>query len=324
MSQQHTNLPWTESPFFEVELKKANLSAADEAFVRKFAEDGYVVFDPEIDEATIDAIVEQLAPRFAKITSESLRIQDAWKFNEQVRKVAIQEAVLSKLRLLYQREPFPFQTLNFPVGTQQDTHSDMIHFNSIPHRFMCGVWVAFEDIDETNGPLHYYPGSHKLPFYDMIDIGVKASESIEMKKAMMAYAENYVSFIKEVVEALGLKKEVLKIKKGQAMIWSANLLHGGEKILREGASRHSQVTHYYFENCLYYVPRLSDIAIKKLYLNDLTNIITGEKVTNTYFGKEVKVNSKLYLQQQTVKMLSGIAHLFPKQIVEKVKSIIVR
>jgi hypothetical protein len=127
-----------------------------------------------------------------------------------------------------------------------------------------------------------------------------------------------------VVEALGLKKEVLKIKKGQAMIWSANLLHGGEKILREGASRHSQVTHYYFENCLYYVPRLSDIAIKKLYLNDLTNIITGEKVTNTYFGKEVKVNSKLYLQQQTVKMLSGIAHLFPKQIVDKVKSIIVR
>ena len=324
MSQQHTNLPWTESPFFEVELKKANLSDADKAFVRKFAEDGYVTFDPEIDEATIDAIVEQLAPRFAKMTTESLRIQDAWKFNEQVRKVAIQEAVLKKLRLLYQREPFPFQTLNFPVGTQQDTHSDMIHFNSIPHRFMCGVWVAFEDIDETNGPLHYYPGSHKLPFYDMIDIGVKASESIEMKKQIMAYAENYVSFIKEVVEALGLKKEVLKIKKGQAMIWSANLLHGGEKILREGASRHSQVTHYYFENCLYYVPRLSDIAIKKLYLNDLTNIITGEKVTNTYFGKEVKVNSKLYLQQQTVKMLSGIAHLVPKPLVEKVKSIIVR
>jgi hypothetical protein len=75
---------------------------------------------------------------------------------------------------------------------------------------------------------------------------------------------------------------------------------------------------------MYYVPRLSDIAIKKLYLNDLTNIITGEKVTNTYFGKEVKVNSKLYLQQQTVKMLSGIAHLFPKPVVEKVKSIIMK
>jgi len=324
MSQHHANLPWTESPFLEVELKKSNLSEADKAFVRKFAEDGYIIIDPEIDEATIDSVVEQLTPYFTKITNNDHRIQDAWRFNEQVRKVAAAEAVLNKLRLLYQREPFPFQTLNFPVGTQQDTHSDMIHFNSIPHRFMCGVWVAFEDIDETNGPLHYYPGSHKLPFYDMIDIGVKASESIEMKKQIMAYAENYVSFIKEVVEALGLKKEVLKIKKGQAMIWSANLLHGGEKILRAGASRHSQVTHYYFENCMYYIPLLSDIAINKLYLKDLTNIITGERVKNTYFGRNVNPYTKLFLHQQSLRMLSGIAHLFPKPVVEKVKSIILK
>lgn len=321
---QHANLPWTESPFFEAELSKSTLSEADKAFVKGFADNGYAIIDPGIDDKTIDAIVEQLAPRFAKITNGDYRMQDAWKFSEEVRKVATSEAVLNKLRLLYQRESFPFQTLNFPVGTQQSTHSDMIHFNSIPHRFMCGVWVAFEDIDETNGPLHYYPGSHKLPFYDMIDVGVKASESVEMKKAFMAYAENYVSFIQDMIDALGLKKETLKIKKGQAMIWSANLLHGGEKILREGATRHSQVTHYYFENCMYYVPRLSDIAINKLYLNDLTNIITGEKVKNTYFGKEVKAGTRLYLQQQTVKMLSGVAHLFPKPLVEKVKSIIVR
>lgn len=321
---QHANLPWTESPFFEAELSKSTLSEADKAFVKEFADNGYAIIDPGIDDKTIDAIVEQLAPRFAKITNGDYRMQDAWKFSEEVRKVATSEAVLSKLRLLYQRESFPFQTLNFPVGTQQRTHSDMIHFNSIPHRFMCGVWVAFEDIDETNGPLHYYPGSHKLPFYDMIDVGVKASESVEMKKAFMAYAENYVSFIQDMINALGLKKETLKIKKGQAIIWSANLLHGGEKILREGATRHSQVTHYYFENCLYYVPRLSDIAINRLYLNDLTNIITGEKVKNTYFGKEVKASTRLYLQQQTVKILSGVAHLFPKPLVEKVKSIIVR
>ena len=31
---------------------------------------------------------------------------------------------------------------------------------------MCGVWVALEDITEDNGPLHYYPGSHRLPDYD--------------------------------------------------------------------------------------------------------------------------------------------------------------
>lgn len=322
MSQQHTNLPWTESPFFEAELSKSTLSDADKAFVKKFADDGYVIFDIGIDDKTINNIIDDLAPRFAKITDNNYRIQDAWKFNESVRRVATLEVVLNKLRLLYQREPFPFQTLNFPVGTQQDTHSDMIHFNSIPHRFMCGVWVPFEDIDETNGPLHYYPGSHKLPFYDMIDIGLNASETAEMKRSIMAYAHNYVNFIQQMIEALGLKKEVLKIRKGQAMIWSANLLHGGEKILRAGASRHSQVTHYYFENCMYYIPLLSDIAINKLYLKDLTNIITGERVKNTYFGRNVNPYTKLFLHQQSLRMLSGIAHLFPKPVVEKVKSII--
>lgn len=323
MAYQFVNLPWTESPFFETQLKTADLSDADKALAKSYADHGYVIIDPEIDESVSDTIVESLAPRFKKMTND-LRIQDAWKFSEYVRKVAVSEAVLSKLRILYKREPIPFQTLNFPVGTQQATHSDMIHFNSIPQRFICGVWVAFEDIAIDQGPLHYYPGSHKLPFYDMIDIGVKASDSVEMKKALMAYAGNYVSFIQKVIDELGLKKQVLTIKKGQAMIWSANLLHGGEKILREGATRHSQVTHYYFEDCIYYVPRLSDIAINKLYLNNLVNIRTGEKVVNTYFGKEVKVNTKIYLQQQTVRMLAKVSHLFPKPVVEKIKSIIVR
>ena len=33
----------------------------------------------------------------------------------------------------------------------------------MPEGFMCGVWVALEDMDMENGPLVYYPGSHKLP-----------------------------------------------------------------------------------------------------------------------------------------------------------------
>jgi len=158
----------------------------------------------------------------------------------------------------------------------------------------------------------------------MIDIGVKASDSIEMKKALMAYAENYVVFIEQMIQALGLKKETLNIKKGQAMIWAANLLHGGEKITRPGATRHSQVTHYYFEDCVYYVPRLSDLAISKLFMKDLVDIRTGKKIVSKYFGKEVKPPTKLYLQRKTVKMLSKVSHLFPKPVVEKIRSIIVR
>ena len=324
MAPRAQNLPWTESPFFEKELSESSLSDEDKAFVQSFEQNGYIVFDPEIPDSLIDALNSSMAPTLEKTPVGDKRVQDAWAYNDYVRQVAVSETVLAKLRLLYQREPIPFQTLNFPVGTQQPTHSDMVHFNSIPQRFMCGVWMAFEDITENNGPLHYYPQSHKLPFYDMIDLGVKASDNIETKKAIMAYAVDYTNFIQEMIQALKLKKQTLTIKKGQAMIWSANLLHGGEKINTPGASRHSQVTHYYFEDCIYYIPRLSDIAINKLYLNNLTNIKTGKKVVNTYFGEEVKTPVKLQLQQSTVKMLSKVSHLFPKEVVAKIKSILVR
>jgi hypothetical protein len=140
----------------------------------------------------------------------------------------------------------------------------------------------------------------------------------------MAYAENYEVFIQQLVEALDLKKQVLNIRKGQAIIWSSNLLHGGEKILRSGASRHSQVTHYYFNDCIYYSPKLSDVAINKMYLTDLTNINSGERLVNRYFDESLMPSMKLQMQFQTVKMLSKIAHLFPRQFVDKMKSILVR
>jgi ectoine hydroxylase-related dioxygenase (phytanoyl-CoA dioxygenase family) len=318
-AQLGNNLPWIESPFFYTLLKNSSLSEEDKNFVKFFAEEGYVVFDTGIDHQILDEIVSELAPAFEKVDPSNIRIQDAWQFNEKVKSLAALDIVFEKLRLLYQREPIPFQTLNFPVGTQQNTHSDMIHFNSIPERFMCGVWIAFEDIHENNGPLHYYPQSHKLPFYDLLSIGVKASANREKKKAMMAYLENYEVFIQKMVQELNLKKETLNIKKGQAIIWSANLLHGGELIKQPGASRHSQVTHYYFEDCMYYSPKYSDIAINKIYLTDLVNIKTGEKLVNKYFDETVKRPAKLEFQFKTIKMLSKIAPLFPRSIVNIVR-----
>src|SRR5204863_8143515 len=47
------------------------------------------------------------------------------------------------------------------------------------------------------------------------------------------------------------------MRKGQALIWAANLLHGGAPQRDRNRSRHSQVTHYFFEGCRYYTPILS-------------------------------------------------------------------
>jgi hypothetical protein len=295
MSEITHTLPWTESPFFERELRESNLSEEDKAFVKFFAENGYVIIDPKIGDETIDALNAELDKKFNPSNPQkpSTRLQDAWKYNHHVKQVALADEILKKLTLLYRRKPIPFQTLNFNVGTQQRTHSDMIHFSSIPERFMCGVWLALEDVHADNGPLHYYPKSHKLPFYEMQDMGIKGSEGLKMKNEYMDYGHYYENFIAAVVDDLNLEKKTLHIKKGQALIWSANLLHGGDKINIPGLSRNSQVTHYYFEDCIYYTPLFSDIAIKKMDIRTITDISTGQVVKNKYLGAVVPTKSSI-------------------------------
>ncbi|MDQ6480889.1 phytanoyl-CoA dioxygenase family protein [Dyadobacter sp. LHD-138] len=272
------NLPWIDSPFFYQELEQSTLDSTTKEQIKHYAERGYLILDTELPESTFDRIVEILAPHYT-----SPRLQDAWNITPLVKDIAGCPKVLDMLNILYRRTPFPFQTLNFRVGSQQKTHSDAIHFHSVPERFMCGVWVALEDIDETNGPLHYYPGSHKLPFYNMSDISLSGS------KAPGAYTQylEYENFVQKLMEATGQKKEVFKVKKGQALIWSATLFHGGEPILREGSSRHSQVTHYFFSDCMYYSPLWSDMPVEKMFMRRPVNILTGEIVENKYLNEEI-------------------------------------
>ncbi|MFX6869154.1 phytanoyl-CoA dioxygenase family protein, partial [Acinetobacter baumannii] len=52
-----------------------------------------------------------------------------------------------------------------------------MHFSSLPTGFMCGLWVALEDITINQGPLHYYPGSHLLPEFDYYEFGI-SEESV--------------------------------------------------------------------------------------------------------------------------------------------------
>lgn len=309
MATTTLNTPWVESPFFDQEIDQADYDFKTKELIRRYAEDGYVVFDPQIDEVAIDAVVKGLKPRFA--ADNTNRIQDAWEYNDAVKQIAAAPRVLEVLKLLYRREPIPFQTLNFSTGSQQRTHSDSIHFNSIPERFMCGVWVALEDVHDGNGPLHYYPKSHKLPFYDLSILGLKGSTSKSVEEMLTKYYSRYEDFIAQLVENKKMDKKVLNIKKGQALIWSANLLHGGEPITQAGSTRFTQVNHYYFEGCAYYRPMLTDMAIERISIQKVVNIATGKEVKSQYLDKDIDhigYSYKLYLPAGLMRSLvpSGV------------------
>src|SRR5262249_10164681 len=139
-------IPWFESPFFEHTFAKCDLSEEAREKVRFFADNGYLIFDPGIPHDLLDQVRASLDGKFTinpKI-NRSDRILDAWEFSDAVKQVAGWKGVTDMLDLIYQRKSIPFQTLNFEWGTEQRTHSDTVHFQSVPNNFMCGVWVALE------------------------------------------------------------------------------------------------------------------------------------------------------------------------------------
>jgi hypothetical protein len=167
---------------------------------------------------------------------------DAWRISENVKTLATSPRIMALLRELYGRRPRPFQTLNFRLGTQQPVHSDAVHFNSKPAGYMCGVWVALEDIDMDSGPVVYYPGSHRLPEVRMEDVGEHADEL------------RYSDYVVDLIEREGLEPRHATIRKGEVFLWASNLLHGGSARRDPARTRHSQVTHFFFEGCEYYSP----------------------------------------------------------------------
>src|SRR5215208_1006300 len=155
-----------------IAFAQRNKPVVSEGEVAQFHGHGFMVFDPQLPEDVLNRVVSDLAthPDMVNDRHHGSRVFDGWKVSRAVRAIALAPRVLRLLRQLYGRRPRPFQTLNFPIGTEQKVHSDVIHFNSDPPTYMCGVWVALEDIDLQNGPLVYYPGSHKLPVVQMEDV----------------------------------------------------------------------------------------------------------------------------------------------------------
>lgn len=282
-------IPLVESPLFPTIFPTLALNDEEARVGLELHHRGFAAIDFPDDmlDERIARIKANLAPRFGvdftdpdsdKLVGDQ-RIQDAWRFDEDVRAIAANDAVLTLLRKLYGREAFPFQTLNFPVGTQQAAHSDMVHFSSQPEKFMCGVWLAMEDVVPESGPLFYYPGSHRWPVMSNALIGrIGARELID--SAQHPFEQAWTALI----EATGSQPETFIARKGQALIWTANLLHGGSPQIDPRLTRWSQVTHYYFDDCFYYTPAFSDEALGHFDLRTIHAINDGQLRPNRFLG----------------------------------------
>lgn len=249
-------------PFIESADSK-NYASQFNSSAKLFNRDGYLVLDLGLDEDFTARLKDRILQAEILDQQESIyhyskspRIFEAWKDVKEVWDLAFHPQVISTLEYLYASKPIPFQTINFIKGTNQPLHSDVIHFYTEPERWMAGVWVALEDITEESGPLCFCPASHRLPAVFLHHLNLRASIYGEQQENYRVYEQ----YVKNLVAEHGFEAKPFLAKRGQAIIWAANMLHGGMPVLDDTKTRWSQATHYFFSGCRhYYSPMFSNV-----------------------------------------------------------------
>lgn len=215
-----------------------------------WSDKGYVILDQFYSEKEVDSInkeIENLIKK-DKLKWRYDRIHFANKVSPLIQKIGTSKKITNILELLLGREVTLFQSLNFIKGSQQKTHSDSIHMTTFPKGNLIAIWIALEDITTENGALHYYPTSHKLPYIFNKEYDNEGTKFQLGKKTYKDYEEK----IEEILKEKKLNKEVFYAKKGDVLIWHANLLHGGEFVVNNACTRKSMVFHYYAKDVICY------------------------------------------------------------------------
>ena len=219
------------------------LSAAAQDSLRAFGREGYAVLPGFVDAAEVAAVNAEFDALAAAGTVQPINgAKYMFAFRHSPRLRALGEGDLQVLATaLLGSEAALFQSINFLTGSQQPTHSDSIHMSTYPLGGLVAAWVALEDVTAEQGPLHYYPGSHTLPYYLNADYDNAGGRLLIGARDYRAYEE----MIAREVAARGLRKEVFEARAGDVFLWHANLLHGGEPHRDRSRTRRSVVYHYF-------------------------------------------------------------------------------
>jgi ectoine hydroxylase-related dioxygenase (phytanoyl-CoA dioxygenase family) len=116
---------------------------------------------------------------------------------------------------------------------------------------MAGEAHDLETIDgQPFSEADYYPGSHHLPYVFSKDVGIDIA-GFE-KAGFGLYQERYEPHIQKLIAENRLPPAHFHARKGDVLIWHANLLHGGSKRRDLHRTRRALVCHYFVKGAVTY------------------------------------------------------------------------
>lgn len=228
-----------------------NFPAWIQTKISYWSDNGFLILENFIEKGICDEInneIERLVKNKLLKFNDSNKLMFAYKQSRLIKIITEKPELLAILKFILGKEVILFQTINFISGSEQRAHSDSIHMTTYPLGFLIACWLALEDTSSINGPLFYYPGSHKLPY--LLNEDFNEGET-KLKLGIKDYAE-YEEKISEQIKTKGFSKTEFHAKKGDLLIWHGNLLHGGASIVDAGSTRKSMVMHYFAKDVVKY------------------------------------------------------------------------
>jgi hypothetical protein len=219
--------------------------------IRDWSSKGYLVLENYFSPSTCDAINKEIDSLMRNGTLQfkwGNKLMFANKRSTIIRQATKDPLISRLLNFLLDKEMVPFQTINFLQGSGQRAHSDSVHMTTYPLGYLTAIWVALEDVHPDSGPLFYYPGSHKLPY--LLNNDWNAGSSL-LSLGKHDYPD-YEDMVEELIEKHQFHREELIAKKGDVLIWHANLVHGGTPVLNPALTRKSMVVHYFASDVIKY------------------------------------------------------------------------
>lgn len=225
----------------------------DQQSLLDWSVNGYAILRNYIDLKQIDSINNEIEKVIASKAvpwkyPHSRRLMNVIHENNNIRELLRNDHLASTLEMLLGKKAELFQSINFIDGSQQKAHTDSIHMTTFPLGYLIGVWIALEDVGPDQGPLFFYPGSHKLDYV--------LSEEIDAGDNYLLLGKNaynkYEAAIDELIKRNNFPKVEFHAKKGDVLLWHANLLHGGSKIINPELTRKSMVLHFFARDVIRY------------------------------------------------------------------------
>lgn len=241
---------------------KHELGLLDEADVERFRhwqQHGYVVLEGAVSPELVDRFRAEIADnwrrghadltvelndgsgRFPRMAPEHEpvphKVLDYHSVSAIARDIQFAPAIQRFLAQLFERPPMVFQSLLFKYGTEQDMHQDTAFVVVRSPMQFVGCWIALEDIVPGSGELQYFGGSHRIPEYLWLDRG---------RACPPGYTDHreFLAWVAAESERAGCPRIRFRPQKGDALLWHADLVHGGSKREQKDRTRWSFVSHF--------------------------------------------------------------------------------